>query len=49
VKQILRADNLAALKGREGLDTLSSFVGAESFVEGLSAVRDKRRPKYKNP
>lgn len=48
VKQILRADNLAALKGREGLDTLSSFVGAESFVEGLSAVRDKRRPKYKN-
>lgn len=49
VKQILRADNLAALRSREGLDTLSSFVGAESFVEGLSAVRDKRRPKYKNP
>ncbi|AFM12977.1 enoyl-CoA hydratase/isomerase family protein [Turneriella parva] len=49
VKQILRANNLAALKGREGLETLSSFVGAESFVEGLSAVRDKRRPKYKNP
>jgi enoyl-CoA hydratase/carnithine racemase len=49
VKQILRANNLAALRGREGLDTLSSFVGAESFVEGLSAVRDKRRPKYKNP
>jgi enoyl-CoA hydratase/carnithine racemase len=48
VKQILRADNLAALRSREGLDTLSSFVGAESFVEGLSAVRDKRRPKYKN-
>lgn len=49
VKQILRADNIAALKQREGLETLGHFVGAESFVEGLSAVRDKRRPKYKNP
>ena len=48
VKQILRADNLAALQGREGLETLSSFVGAASFIEGLSAVRDKRRPKYIN-
>lgn len=49
VKQILRADNIAGLKQREGLETLAAFVGAESFVEGLSAVRDKRRPKYKNP
>lgn len=49
VKQILRADNIAALKSRDGLETLGHFVGAESFVEGLSAVRDKRRPKYKNP
>lgn len=49
VKQILRANNIAALKSREGLDTLAAFVGADSFVEGLSAVRDKRRPKYKNP
>ncbi len=48
VKQILRADNLAALRGRDGLETLSGFVGAASFVEGLSAVRDKRRPKYIN-
>lgn len=49
VKQILRANNIAALKSREGLETLGSFVSAESFVEGLSAVRDKRRPKFKNP
>lgn len=49
VKQILRADNIAALKSRDGLDTLGHFVGAETFVEGLSGVRDKRRPKYKNP
>lgn len=48
VKQILRANNIAALKNRDGLDTLASFVGADSFVEGLSAVRDKRRPKYNN-
>ncbi|MFO1525014.1 MAG: enoyl-CoA hydratase/isomerase family protein [Turneriella sp.] len=48
VKQILRVDNIAALKNRDGLETLGHFVGAESFVEGLSAVRDKRRPKYKN-
>ncbi|GAB4440702.1 MAG: crotonase/enoyl-CoA hydratase family protein [Turneriella sp.] len=49
VKQILRAENIAALKNRDGLEALGHFVGAESFVEGLSAVRDKRRPKYKNP
>jgi enoyl-CoA hydratase/carnithine racemase len=49
VKQILRADNIAALKSRDGLETLGHFVGADSFVEGLTAVRDKRRPKYKNP
>lgn len=49
VKQILRASNIAALKNRDGLDTLAAFVGADSFVEGLSAVRDKRRPKYNNP
>jgi enoyl-CoA hydratase/carnithine racemase len=49
VKQILREKNLAALRGREGLETLSAFLTAESFTEGLSAVRDKRRPKYKNP
>lgn len=48
VKQILRANNIAALKNRDGLDTLAAFVGADSFVEGLSAVRDKRRPKYNN-
>jgi len=48
VKQILRADNIAALKGREGVETLTEFVAADSFIEGLSAVRDKRRPKYKN-
>jgi len=48
VKQTLRAQNIANLKGREGLDTLGAFVTAESFVEGLSAVRDKRRPKYNN-
>lgn len=49
VKQILRADNIAALKSRDGLETLGHFVGAQSFIEGLSAVRDKRRPKYRNP
>ncbi len=48
VKQILRANNIAALKNRDGLDTLAAFVGADSFVEGLTAVRDKRRPKYNN-
>ena len=48
VKQTLRAQNIANLRGREGLETLGSFLTAESFVEGLSAVRDKRRPKYKN-
>lgn len=48
VKQTLRAANIANLKGREGLETLASFLSAESFVEGLSAVRDKRRPKYVN-
>lgn len=48
VKHILRANNIAALKNRDGLDTLAAFVGADSFVEGLSAVRDKRRPKHNN-
>ncbi|MBS0618008.1 MAG: enoyl-CoA hydratase/isomerase family protein [Spirochaetes bacterium] len=48
VKQILRAENIAALKSREGVETLAEFVVADSFVEGLSAVRDKRRPKFKN-
>lgn len=49
VKQTLRGNNIAALKSREGLETLGAFVSADSFVEGLSAVRDKRRPKFKNP
>lgn len=48
VKQTLRAQNLQNLKSREGLETLGGFLTAESFVEGLSAVRDKRRPKYNN-
>jgi enoyl-CoA hydratase/carnithine racemase len=48
VKQALRAQNIARLKSRDGLETLGAFLTAESFVEGLSAVRDKRRPKYKN-
>lgn len=48
VKAALRAQNIANLKSREGLETLGNFLTADSFVEGLSAVRDKRRPKYKN-
>jgi enoyl-CoA hydratase/carnithine racemase len=48
VKETLRAANIENMKKREGLETLSKFLTAESFVEGLSAVRDKRRPKYKN-
>ncbi len=48
VKETLRAANIENMKKREGLETLDKFLTAESFVEGLSAVRDKRRPKYKN-
>lgn len=48
VKETLRAENIENMKKREGLETLGKFLTAESFVEGLSAVRDKRRPKYNN-
>lgn len=49
VKQILRAENLAMLKKREGLEALGEFLTSHNFVEGLSAVRERRRPQFKNP
>ncbi|MBV6494572.1 MAG: 1,4-dihydroxy-2-naphthoyl-CoA synthase [Turneriella sp.] len=48
VKASLRAQNIQVLKSREGFETLAPFLDAESFKEGLTAVRDKRRPKYNN-
>lgn len=48
VKRMLREKNIQALEAGEGLAEMQTFLG-DNFNEGLRAVQERRRPKFKNP